>query len=185
LQRNEINFKPTLPSEKTNAFSKFGMGAGMKVFLKFSEKFYPGSILGGEACAAYFDDSIGKNTNDHIMLALVMGKQAERLHALGSDEALTQALLEDLDIIFDGQASRTFVASSVHDYTNKAFIKGAYGFSTVGMGEDTRNIAARPIDEKLFFGGEAMNTNGHHQTVQGALESGYKAVIDLLQSIEK
>ena len=49
---------------------------------------------------------------------------------------------------------------------------------------DARKIAAQPIDNKLFFAGEAMNINGHHQTVHGAVESAYKAVNDLILNLK-
>lgn len=184
LKLNEIAFNPALPAEKTEAFSKFGMGPGMKVFLKFSTKFYEDLLYGGAICGAYADDTVGKTTSDHVMLAFIMGDQAAYLHALGSDTAITNALLQELDTIYNGQASATFISSSVHNYTSKPFIKGAYGYSTIGMG-NARQIAALPINNKLYFAGEAMNTNGHHQTVHGAVESGYKAVIDILEGVKK
>lgn len=74
--------------------------------------------------------------------------------------------------------------SRVYNYTNKPHIKGAYGYSTIGMG-DARKVAAEPIDNKLFFAGEAMNTNGHHQTVHGAVESAYKSVSDIFNSVKE
>lgn len=184
LKRNDISFIPPLPDEKITAFSKFGMGPGMKIFLKFSEKFYRDTLYGGKVCGAYIDDSVGKRTADHILLAFVMGEQAAKLHALGSEAAITQAILQELDALYGGKATTTFIASSIHDYTEKPFIRGAYGYSTVGMG-NARQIAALPVSNKLFFAGEAMNINGHHQTVQGAVESGYKAVIDILKSVQK
>ncbi len=183
LKLNEIAFFPALPSAKTDAFSKFGMGPGMKVFLKFSEKFYRDGLYGGAVCAAYEDDTVGKTTSENVLLAFVMGDQATNLHALGSDNAITLALLQELDTIYNGQATANFISSVVFDYTAKPFIKGAYSYSTVGMG-NAREVAAQSIDNKLFFAGEAVNTNGHHQTVHGAVESGYKAVIDILNGIQ-
>ena len=184
LKLNEIDFTPTLPTEKTEAFSKFGMGAGMKVFLKFTTKFYKDELYGGAICAAYADDTIGKITTDNVLLAFVMGDQASNLHSLGNDAAITNALLQELDTIYNGQASVAYISSTVFDYTDKPYIKGAYAYSTIGMG-NARQIAAATIDKKLYFAGEAMNTNGHHQTVHGAVESGYKAVIDILNDVKK
>ena len=184
LKLNEIEFLPQLPAEKTNAFSKFGMGPGIKVFLKFSTKFYDDFIYGGNTCAAYADDTIGKTTTDNVLMAFIMGNQAQQLTLLGSDNAITNALLQELDLMYAGQATPAFQSSLVINYTTKPFIKGAYGYSTVGMG-NARQVAALPVGNKLFFAGEAMNTNGHHQTVHGAVESGYKAVIDMLNGIEK
>jgi monoamine oxidase len=184
LKLNEISFIPALPSEKTNAFMKFGMGAGMKVFLKFTTKFYEDVLYGGTICGAYADDTLGKSTEDNVILAFVMGDQASNLHSLGSDLAITNALLQELDSVYNGQATAAFLSSQVFDYTNKPFIKGAYGYSTIGMG-NAREIAAKPIDKKLYFAGEAMNINGHHQTVHGAVESGYSAVINFLNDLKK
>lgn len=184
LKSGDIQFIPALPSEKTNAFSKIGMGAGMKVFLKFSTTFFDQNIVGGTICAAYADDSIGKVPNDNILLAFVMGEQAEYLSALGSDTAITNALLQELDKMYNGQATALFIASHVEDWTTNPFVKGAYSYSTIGMGS-ARFIAAKSLDKKLYFAGEAMNLNGHHQTVQGAVETGYREVINLLEDLAK
>ena len=184
LKAADIQFIPALPNQKTTAFSKIGMDAGMKVFLKFSNKFFDQNIIGGPICAAYADDSIGKAQNDHVLLAFVMGEQAEYLTSLGSDTSITTALLQELDTMYNGQATTSFIASHVQNWTTNPFVKGAYSYSTIGMG-DARNIAAQPINKKLYFAGEAMNTNGHHQTVHGAVETGYREVINILNDIKK
>jgi lysine-specific histone demethylase 1B len=183
LKLNEIAFTPALPSAKTEAFQKFGMGPGMKVFLRFSTKFYEDFVLGGSICAAYADDTVGKTTIDNVLLAFIMGEQAAYLSNLGSDTAIIQTLLAELDVMYNNQASSNFLNGVVFDWTKEPYIKGAYGFSTVNMG-DARKIAAQPIDNKLFFAGEAMNINGHHQTVHGAVESAYKAVNDLILNLK-
>lgn len=182
LKGGDIDFIPPLPSEKTAAFSRIGMGPGMKVFLKFNTRFFDENIIGGTVCAAYADESVGKNGNDHVLLAFVMGDQAAALSALANDELIIAALLEELDQMYPGQASSSFVAGHVEDWSRKPYIKGAYSFSTVGMG-NAREIAAQPIEDKLFFAGEAMNINGHHQSVHGAVESGYREVINLLNTV--
>jgi lysine-specific histone demethylase 1B len=184
LKSGDIQFIPALPIEKTSAFSKIGMDAGMKVFLKFSNRFFDQNIIGGAVCAAYADDSIGKAQNDNILLAFIMGEQAEYLTALGSDAAITTALIQELDIMYNGQASASFIASHVENWTTNPYIKGAYSYSTIGMG-DARKIASQALSEKLYFAGEAMNTNGHHQTVHGAVETGYREVINILTDIKK
>jgi len=86
--------------------------------------------------------------------------------------------------MYDGQATKSFLVSHVQNWTNSPFIKGAYSYSTVAMG-DARKIAKQSINKKLYFAGEAMNINGHHQTVHGAVETGYREVINLLNDIKK
>jgi lysine-specific histone demethylase 1B len=113
-----------------------------------------------------------------------MGEQAEYLTSLGSDAAITSALIQELDIMYNGQASASFIASHVQNWTTNPFVNGAYSYSTIGMG-DARKIASQALSEKLYFAGEAMNTNGHHQTVHGAVETGYREVINILTDIKK
>jgi hypothetical protein len=50
---------------------------------------------------------------------------------------------------------------------------------------DARKTASQALSEKLYFAGEAMNTNGHHQTVHGAVETGYREVMNILTDIKK
>lgn len=182
LKLNNIQFTPSLPKEKTTAFSKIGMDAGIKVFLKFNKKFFDENIVGGSICAAYADESIGKTGSDPILLAFIMGQQAENLNALGSNSAITTALLGELDSMYSGEATRSFLSSHVENWTSHPFIRGAYSYSPVGMG-NARIIAAQPVDNKLFFAGEAMNTNGHHQTVFGAVETGYREAYNVINGL--
>jgi monoamine oxidase len=184
LKTGDIEFVPALPAEKTSAFSKIGMDAGMKVFLKFSTKFFNQNIIGGAICAAYADESVGKIQTDNVLLAFVMGTQAEYLTSLGSDAAITAALLQELDTMYNGQATASFISAHVQNWTTHPFIRGAYSYSTIGIG-DARQIAAKSVDKKLYFAGEAMNISGHHQTVHGALETGYREVINILNDIKK
>jgi monoamine oxidase len=182
LKANTIRFTPALPAEKTSAFSKIGMDAGMKVFLKFNRKFFDQNIWGGKICASYADESIGKNGQDAVLMAFIMGEQAEHLDRLGTDAAITQALLQELDSMYNNQASAAFMASHVQNFTRNPYIRGAYSYSTMGMGQ-ARQVAARSVADKLFFAGEAMNINGHHQTVFGAAETGKREVINLVNTI--
>lgn len=170
LKEESIAFNPPLSKEKTAAFQKIGMDAGMKVFLKFKTTFYPENILGGKICAAYANEKSGKTGSDNVLLAYIMGEQAEFLSQLKNDAELLKLLLQELDEMFDGQASLQFQKAHVEDWYKRPYIKGAYSYSTPGIG-NARTISAEPVQNKLFFAGEAMHTNGHHQTVHGAMET--------------
>jgi lysine-specific histone demethylase 1B len=184
LKSNAIEFIPSLPLDKTNAFSKIGMDAGMKVFLKFNNKFFDQNIIGGSTSASYSDESIGKLQDDNVLLAFIMGEQAEYLTSLGSDIEIKNALLQELDSMYNGQASASLISYYVQNWTTNPFIKGAYSYSTIGMG-NAREISAQSINKKIYFAGEAMNLNGHHQTVHGAMETGYREVINIVKDINK
>ena len=182
LQGGDIEFVPPLPAAQTEAFQRIGMDPAMKVFLKFRERFYHDNIAGGNVCAAYADERVGKKGQAHVLMAFLMGHQAEALSALGSDAAIAQALLAELDDMYDGQASATFLAAHVIDWTAQPYIRGGYSYSKVGIG-DTRRIAAQPVAGRIFFAGEAMNGQGHHQTVHGAMETAVGVVGAVLRML--
>ncbi|EIM78693.1 amine oxidase [Nitritalea halalkaliphila LW7] len=184
LKSGMMHFDPPLPAEKVAAFDKIGMEAGMKVFLAFKEKFYPAYVVGGPVCAAYIDDSTGKPEGPPVLLAYLIGEQAERLSALGNEEAITRALLEELDTMFMGQASENFVKSYVKDWGKAPYVLGAYSYSTVGIG-NARVLAAAPVEDKIYFAGEAMQLNGHHQTVHGAMERAVEVVDEVVKKITR
>ncbi|MCH8487179.1 MAG: FAD-dependent oxidoreductase [Candidatus Cyclonatronum sp.] len=175
LQQDDIRFIPELPRSKRLAFSKIGMEPAIKIFMKFRERFYPGNTFGGEVCAAYIDEQYGKTGTTPVLLAYLMGGQASKLMALGSDEAMTEALIGELDLMFGGQASAHFEDAHVQNWTTHPWIRGGYSYSLCGMA-NARSVAAKPHAGCLYFAGEAMNTRGHHQSVHGALESGLQAV---------
>lgn len=181
LKEGDITFHPALSPEKTNAFQQIGMDPGMKVFLKFSERFYHPNIIGGKICGAYADEQTGKEGTDHVLMAFVMGDQAQSLNELGSDQAMVEALLDELNEMYAGQASASFLDARVVNWTTESFIRGAYSYSRVGIG-NARKIAAASVAQKIFFAGEAMNLNGHHQTVHGAAETGILAVEELVNA---
>ncbi|MCC5920733.1 MAG: FAD-dependent oxidoreductase [Cyclobacteriaceae bacterium] len=183
LQEGSISFIPPLAEEKQNAIKKIGMEAGMKVFLQFSEKFFHPYLVGGTVCAAYLDEGTGKKNLPPTLLAYLMGRQAEAMSALESEEAIINALLEELDEMYEGKASQHFEKALIKDWTKDPYIKGAYSYSSVGIG-DARKIAAASLENKLYFGGEAMNTNGHHQTVHGAMERSKEIVDKIINDIK-
>jgi lysine-specific histone demethylase 1B len=179
LQKGLINFNPPLPEFKTKAFAAMGMEGCVKFFLKFQQRFYDAMLLGGEVCASYYDASLGKPGKDAVLMGMAMGQQAEKLVMLGSSQAMTQAVLDELDSLYAGQASANFVTAYFQDWGSEPFIQGAYSYSTVGMGV-ARSVAADDVDGKIYFAGEAMNLNGHHQTVHGAMETAWQCLVKIL-----
>jgi monoamine oxidase len=175
LKAGKIQFTPALSKVQTDAINSIEMGPGMKVFLKFSEKFYGDGILGTTASPAYVDAAYGKNAKDHVLMAFVMGERALKLSEMGEDKA-TQLLLDELETVYGEVAKSSFLDSFTQDWHKNKWVAGAYSYAPVGQGKDKRMIAAKPVASKIYFAGEAMNTNGHHQSVHGAMETGKKCV---------
>jgi monoamine oxidase len=174
LKQNGLQFTPALPTSKTDSFQKIGMGAGMKIILKFSTRFWAadlGSLFGDGNVPEYWFTSNGRGTTP-ILTAFVMGDKAQTLTALTPDDAVSSVVAE-LDRFYGNTlASRALIGSHVEDWGKNPFIKGAYSFPIVGGGITQRSNLQKSVNNKLFWAGEAAHNKGHSGTVHGAIETG-------------
>ena len=72
-------------------------------------------------------------------------------------------------------------AAWFHDWQTDPFARGAYSYVTVG-GAGARKALAAPLQDTLFFAGEASDFEGEHGTVAGALRSGTRAARQVLKA---
>jgi monoamine oxidase len=68
-----------------------------------------------------------------------------------------------------------------HDWQADRFARGAYSYVGVG-GTRAHEVLARPVQETLFFAGEATCGGGLNATMEGALRSGGRAARQLTAS---
>lgn len=174
LKKRRISFTPALPGTKLEAIDRIGMGPGMKIFFKFRTKFFDEILAGGNLCPYYYEASYGKATSELVYVAFVMGDKAAHLSSLGN--GAIPALLGELDGIYGGAASANYIGGFIQDWSKEPFVEGAYSYAAVGMRPTDRQTVSAPVANKLFFAGEATNTNGHSQTVHGAMETGQREV---------
>ena len=174
LRQNSLQFTPTLPTWKTNSFQKIGMGAGMKIILKFSTRFWAadlGSLFGDGNVPEYWFTSNGRGTTP-TLTAFVMGEKADTLSAL-TPAAAVQSVVAELDRFYgNAAASRALTGSHIEDWNKNPFIGGAYSFPVGGGGILQRSQLQRSVDKKIYWAGEATHNKGHSGTVHGAIETG-------------
>ncbi|MBU6325799.1 MAG: FAD-dependent oxidoreductase, partial [Bacteroidetes bacterium] len=102
----------------------------------------------------------------------------------GKPEAeVFKACVDDLERLYPGQAKNTFLGGLLTDWLQIPFIEGAYSFPLSGDGISYRKALAEPMDNRLFFAGEATHYEGHSATVHGALETAFRAVKELLDGV--
>jgi monoamine oxidase len=68
-----------------------------------------------------------------------------------------------------------------HDWQCDPFSRGAYSYGKVGA-DGAQEELAKPVDQLLFFAGEATASAGSNGTVHGAMASGYRAAKESLSS---
>ena len=95
-------------------------------------------------------------------------------------------MLAELDVLYDGEASQQFdeTTTYVTNWGDMQYIKGVKSYPLVS-GTGAAEEFARPINDRLFFAGEATALEGRYGTVQGALESAKRAVDEVLAVILK
>ena len=67
--------------------------------------------------------------------------------------------------------------SYFHDWHADPFAQGAYSYVPAGA-LASRTELAKPVEDTLYFSGEATELNGHSATVHGAIASGIRAARD-------
>jgi monoamine oxidase len=138
--------------------------------------------LGASIVPEYWVTTADKTSNGFYLTAFVMGESADQL-ALLSENAAIQELLTELSLLYpNGNVQSMYSGEFLYkNWANEPYIGGAYSFPSLNS-EGQREKLAAAVSNKLFFAGEATNFNGHLATVHGAMESGYRAVLELLES---
>jgi len=114
------------------------------------------------------------------------GPKAERLAEL-SDAHLADRAIESRARILAVNANvirRNVEAWYVHNWSADAFARGAYSYAGIG-GLEARRSLAEPVENTLYFAGEALGSDGHASTVHGAIESGQFAAKQVLEGIRR
>ena len=170
LKSGSITFTPALPTNKINALSQMYMPPGIKVFIEFAERFYPDIMLVNRDTGAesdekiYIDAAFKKDSPRHVMGLFNVGPSAGRLTDLSSDQEIIDAVLAELDEAFDGKASQHYLAHVVQNWSTEPFIQGSY---TYGGGTSEMDALRDPIQQKVYFAGEALHAEAN-STVHGA-----------------
>ncbi len=183
LKENRVQFYPELPLRKQEAIAKLGFDAGMKIVLKFRKRFWPssmGSLLGQGIVPEFWATGNGRGSNLYLT-AFVMGNSARKLSALSKMDQ-EREILSQLDSMFSGQASQNFEKSITMDWWKDEFTRGAYSSTVVGSDGSFENLA-EPVQDKIYFAGEATRSDGTHQTVHGAMLSGREAARNLIEKV--
>lgn len=181
LKAGTIVFDPPLGADKLAAFDDVDFQLGFKLFLKFNEDFYPDAISceGDGADKAYWDVAFGKDVEDNVLGLLVRSPSVEAYYALGSEDAIVTAVLEELDRMFDGAATASYTGQyRLLDWGRYEYTRGTWveGFK---IGRSTLKDLNESLDQKVYFAGEAHDVR-QQLGVPGAILSGFDTVDRLL-----
>jgi monoamine oxidase len=189
---NGVRFVPALTS-KAKALSELATGPVVKLLLRFRKPFWEEIHDGRYADAAFFHAPKAHfptfwttlPVRAPLLTAWAAGPAAAQMAGM-SEEDVVRTALRCLETLFsnDKRCLADFRNAYVHDWQGDPYACGAYSYVVAG-GSNARELLARPLDSTLYFAGEAADTGGESGTVAGALDSGKRAVEQLLGSRSK
>ena len=181
LQAGDVTFDPLLPVNKQAAIAGLGSGLVNKLILKFKEKFWTGpspALLTTLDSQIWWRPGIGRTNEAPIVTGYMGGQAAERFMALGEERAIVEGL-HHLEQMFGlKELQRQLETGWLVAWPADIYTKMGYSYVPVG-GAGLRDQLAAPIEQVLFFAGEATSRECA-STVHGALESGFRVAAEVM-----
>lgn len=181
LQNDVIAFNPALPADKAEAISQVTVWKGCKGFIRFTEKFYPAFTIydipetSGEKL--YYDAAYGQNSGMEVLGYFGMGTGTEPYVSM-SDSDRIAFMLEELDELFDGQASANYVDHLFQNWIDDPYANGAYVWQYESPSRFPKLQAS--VNDKLFFAGDAYTNGSDWSSVHTAARSARQAVAEVV-----
>lgn len=187
-----VAFDPQLPAAKLEALEKIVSGDVVKVALWFRSAFWENVHDGRYRNAAFFHCERAPfgvywtqlPVRTELVVAWIAGPGATALRGAAPNELIERArdgFGSMLGAVAD--AHEEFEAGFMHDWAADPYARGAYSYVAAG-GDGARAALAQPLDETLFFAGEATSADGQGGTVNGALETGERAAAEVVRCLK-
>ncbi len=201
LKTGGIAFSPGLPAAKVTAMNKIGFDHSLRIVIDFKRNFWgdnSGYLWGGTEGPAYFNTGVLRSEFYRTLSVTVHGPKAKELSDLG--DGMLDAVLAELDSIYNNQATlyvrRELILDDLGnvigegdpiwfkaDWGKDELFKGGMSFLPPGSSLQDRIDFSAPINNKVFFAGEATDDKGDAGTVNGALNSAARVAEEVVQSI--
>ena len=175
-----VRFRPAI-GETEGAARRLAMGQVVKVVMRFREAFWE-----DEFTFIHAPDELPPTwwsqfpERKPLVVGWAGGTRAEKL-SLVSDDALLDQSLQAMSHVFNRSKSELedlLEEFYTHNWRKDRFSAGAYSYIPVN-GIDAAAQLAQPLENTLFFAGEATNTEGHQGTVHGAIATGLRAAKEI------
>ena len=189
LHAKKIIFSPPLPAEKIAAFSQIKMGTYDKVFLYFKKLFWDKDkewvgFIQSEPIRRPILDIMNyyKFSKLPILLAFNAGQQAERFEQMDDDHIINN-IMQELRIMYCENIPEpsSYVITRWH---NDPYALGSYSHLSPGVSIDNYQIISKPVNNLLFFAGEATSLTDP-ATVHGAYLSGIRVAREIEMAIKQ
>ncbi|NJM08619.1 FAD-dependent oxidoreductase [Candidatus Gracilibacteria bacterium] len=185
LKRGGLRFTPELPRAKQDAIAQLGMGLLNKVYLRFPRRFWQdeAELIGyiAERKGEWAEWlNIAAYSDEPVLLGFNAASYARKLETM-SDTQVVAAAMSVLRTIY-GSRIPLPEDSLITRWAADPYALGSYSFVAVGASGDDYDALADPVDQRLFFAGEATHRD-YPSTVHGALLSGERAADEIIATV--
>lgn len=183
--RDRMTFVPDLTDTKREALDDAIVWGGFKAFFEFEDEFYPTSLVfdgrnTDDGQHLYYDASYGHNSERNVLGLFTVGSASAPYREASADGRLAHLVLSELDPIFDGRPSATYLQHIDQDWDAEPHIGMAY-LADNGENSWIPEELAASIDDRVFFAGSAyLENRGNWGMVHLAARSGREAVDQIL-----
>jgi len=185
-QLGAIQFKPDLPQQR-KAATEMGFGAIIKILMEFSDPFWEEKGL-SNLQFLFSEEKIPtwwtqRPQNNHVLTGWLGGNPQDEMQRLNDQEILKHAI-HSLAHIFKVDASfigQKMVTAKVCNWTADPFTRGSYSYATVETNV-ARKILKTPVEQTIYFSGEALFDGEQLGTVEAALVSGLEVAKEITAS---
>lgn len=190
-----IAFAPALPQEKLDSISGMEMGKVLRVVLHFKERFWDRIRPKDSQKKTLKRMSFLFSQDDWfptwwtampdrfpIITGWAPWRSAERLES--QDLPVVTRALQTLGGLLGADQSeleRLLEIAYFHDWQTDPYSRGAYSYVKAGAA-DAPEMLGRPVNDTLYFAGEAADVTGNNGTVHGAIASARRAVAEITKS---
>lgn len=177
MHAGSVRFTPRLDKD----LGKLASGPVIRVAMAFAEPFWeethPGVAFFHNPEAPFPTFWTPLPMHAPLITAWAGGPKAARLTGLPEKRLLAEALACVRRVLETQRKPEAFL---VHDWQADPYARGGYSYVRVG-GQGAREALARPVEDTLFFAGEATAVEDSG-TVGGALASGMRAAREILKT---
>jgi monoamine oxidase len=186
-----VEFDPPL-AEKADALSSVAMGPVVRLVLQFDSLFWEDRAITGHKPLRDLHFLFSRDRvfptfwsamplRLPVLVAWSAGPSAEAKRGLQQLQLEAEAIgaLARILSLPTAFVQQKFVRSFFHDWQADPFSRGAYSYVLAG-GLTLQRRLAEPLQNRLFFAGEATQSDGHRATVHGAFASGLRAAAEIL-----
>jgi monoamine oxidase len=187
LKANTVTFTPSLPQKKQNAIKKLGFGTLNKIYFQFPNCFWTEDDDNDlfnfiSSVKGHWTEwlNIHHYNQQPVLLGFNAGKYGKDIESL-SDKALISDGMQTLQKIY-GKTIPDPKGYLITRWNADPYSKGAYSFIGVGASIKDYDELAQPVNNKLFFAGEATSSE-YAATVHGAFLSGEREAKNIMSAV--